>query len=143
MLFYDRLARCNNYCIPYIINTLTKKEIATMKNLILLFVIAYALINATPAAAQQPEPESDNGPRTPRTQTAYFRAAYVPTQPKHHNKENDSACTAYNVPALIDYLDGDTPTDIAYSDYLEDLNWWYGEQTLNANPCQITPETLP
>lgn len=56
--------------------------------------------------------------------------------PEKHHK---SQCSNDGIPELSAYLDGDTPTDIAYSDYLEDLQWfsfWY------PNHCDIVPESL-
>jgi hypothetical protein len=38
------------------------------------------------------------------------------------------------------YLDGDTPTDIAYSDYLSDLNHYYSQYS---GTCKSGPERLP
>lgn len=44
-------------------------------------------------------------------------------------------------PALWYYMDGDgTPTDVAYSDYREDLAWY---QQQYPQVCPITPEVLP
>lgn len=33
---------------------------------------------------------------------------------------------------LADYMDGDTPAEVAYPDYLSDLAWWDSEVD---NPC--------
>jgi len=51
-------------------------------------------------------------------------------------ENNEVTCnladTVPAAPQLSDYLDGDTDTVTANSDYLEDLAWWYAE----FNVCQ-------
>lgn len=47
------------------------------------------------------------------------------------------SCTTKYLVHYEDYTGDGTPPAVAYSDYLEDLQWWY-EQT--DNPCQITPD---
>ena len=42
-------------------------------------------------------------------------------------------------PALEYYLDGDTPTETAYQDYLADVQWWLD---LHERPCKINPVPL-
>lgn len=60
----------------------------------------------------------------------------VTQQEQEQQDESTPACipadSVSGMPQLSDYMDGDTPEDIAYQDYLDDLQWWYDE----FNVCQ-------
>lgn len=57
-----------------------------------------------------------------------------------NEKDTPKKCTKKGVPELWYYLDGDTPSDTAYSDYLEDLQWW---KDSTPNHCKVKAEKMP
>lgn len=110
-------------------NTLTKITI------LVVLLVAYIFQSATPAFADELFRNAD-------TVTGHKANSHIAKVWSKHTHGSE-ACTANFVPALNDYLDGDTPADTAYGDYLSDLQWWTVQYDLNSNPCNVTPESMP
>ena len=105
-----------------------------MNKVIILSAVVLALLaNAKDVKAHQVISQAKAADNT--------RIVDLVPQPKLHRNRPIDKCIQYGGhPELSYYLDGDTPIDTAYSDYLEDVQWFIGE---HSQSCKVVIEFLP